>query len=407
MGDALRNNRRILAYVVVSNFLLYFGFRVWETTFNNFAVEVIGVGPAGIGWVQALREIPGLLAFLLGFLALYLSEMRIMAVSIIIMGAGLLLTGEATNVPFLLASTVVMSIGFHYFMPNSDAVLLMVTEKEHAPKTLGQMASLGSVASVAGTLLVLLFADAWGYRTLFVVVGAAIMVGGLALLPAHGPKDALPSGRRVVVRRKYWLYYTLSFLMGSRRHIFTTFAVFLLVRDHGINIQTTAILFLINNLVSVVTLRLVGRLIGKVGERVVLSIAFGVLIFVFLGYAFVSSLPVLFGLFVIDNIVYSGYLALPTYFQKIAVTREEITSNLAVEQTINHIAAVVIPVLGGTVWVRFGSQAPFLVGAIIVALSLVLAQAVRTPARSSDIPTATMPFSPVSETPGPVPPALP
>ncbi len=81
----------------------------------------------------------------------------------------------------------------------------------------------------------------------------------------------------------------------------------------------------------------------------------------------------------IDNTMFGFNLALVTYFQKIAVTPEEITSNLSVEQTINHIASIVVPVIGGTVWQLYGSQAPFLAGVGIVLVSLVLTQFIRTP----------------------------
>jgi predicted MFS family arabinose efflux permease len=380
MGDMLKNNRRILIYLVVSNFLLSFGFEFWRTMFNNFAVEQIGVGPANVGWIQALRELPGLMGFLLGFLALFLSEMRIMALSLILLGSGTLLTGQAEGLPFLLVSTLIMSFGFHFFYPTNMAVVLMATEKQHTPRVLGQLRSLGAIAAVTATGAVYLLAGTWGYRTLFLVIGGAVAVGGLLLLPMEEAKEGLPPRRRVVLRRRYWLYYTLSFLMGSRRHIFTTFAIFLLVREYGISVQTTATLFLVNSIVNVYALQLVGRLVGQLGERLMLSVAFSTLALVFLGYAYVTYLPLLFLLFVIDNIMFGFNLALATYFQKIAVTQEEITSNLSVEQTINHIAAIIVPVVGGTVWELFGLQAPFLVGVGIVLVSLVLVQAIRTPA---------------------------
>jgi predicted MFS family arabinose efflux permease len=389
MRDMLHNNRRILLYLVASNFLLNFGFVFWQTMFNNFAVEQIGVGPASVGLVQALRELPGLMGFLLGFVALLLSETRIMALSLILLGSGILMTGQSESVPFLLVSTLVMSFGFHFFYPTNNAVVLMAIEKQHAPRVLGQLRSLGAIAAVTATGAVYFLADSWGYRTLFLVIGGVVAVGGLLLLPVQEVKEGLPPRRRVVLRRQYWLYYTLSFLMGCRRHIFTTFAIFLLVREHGISVQTTATLFLINSLVNTYALQLVGRLVGQLGERLMLSFAFGTLVFVFLGYAYVTYLPVLFILFVIDNIMFGFNLALATYFQKIAVTPEEITSNLSVEQTINHIAAIVVPVVGGTVWELFGSQFPFLVGVGIVLVSLVLVQGIRTQAEPAIVTTPT------------------
>jgi len=379
MSEMLKENRRMLVYLIVSNFMLYFGFRVWQAMFNNFAVEEMGIGPGSIGWIQAVRELPGLLGFLAGVLALFLSEVRIMAFSVVLLGVGMFLTGQVSDVPFLLLSTLVMSFGFHFFYPSNNAIVLMAVKKEHAPKTLGRLSSLAAIAALAATGVVYLLAGPWGYRRLFMTVGGVVTAGGLLLLLLGGDKKGLPPRRRVVLRRRYWLYYTLSFLMGCRRHIFSTFAIFLLVRKYGISVQTTAMLFLLNSLINTYALQLVGKLVTRLGERRMLSIAFGTLLFVFLGYAYVTYLPLLFFLYVIDNIMFGFNLALTTYFQKIAVTPEEITSNLSVEQTINHIAAIVVPVIGGTVWELFGSQAPFLVGVGVVLASFVLTQLMRVP----------------------------
>jgi predicted MFS family arabinose efflux permease len=382
----LNGNRRMLTYLLVSNFILYFGFQVWQTMFNNYAVEVIGVGPAGIGLIQAVREIPGLLGFLLGVLVLYLSEVRIMAFSIVILGVGMILTGGANGLVLLMAATFIMSIGFHFFDGCSNAVVLMSESKRQTPRTLGIVGSLGSLAAVVASLVVFVLAKPMGYRWLYVAVGGIAIVGGLVLLPFRGAKEALPVGRKITLRRRYWLYYALAFLMGSRRHIFTTFAILLLVRNYGISVQTTAILYLVNSLVNIVTLRLAGTLVARLGERIVLTATFGLLAFVFLGYAYVTFLPVLFALFVLDNVLFGTSLALTTYFQKIAVTHEEITSNVSAQQTINHIAAVIIPIVGGTAWEMFGSQAPFLIGVVIVVASLMLTQFIRTGPQAGTAP---------------------
>ncbi len=371
------DTRRMMIYLVVSNFLLYFGFQVWQTLFNNFAVESVKIGPAEVGLVQAVREIPGLLGFLVGFLALYLSEVRIMALSIILMGVGIVATGYSTTLPVLLITTFVMSFGFHFFTPSTSAVVLMVARQSEAPRALGRLGSLGALAAVAATVVVYLLARPWGYQVLFAAVGLAVVIGGVALWPLGGRAGGLPMNRRVTLRRRYWLYYVLSFLLGSRRHIFSTFAIYLLVREYQISVQTTAMLFLVNSVINIVTLRWVGQLVSRFGERITLSVAFAALTLVFMGYAYIPSLPVLYVLFVLDNIFIGFNLGLTTYFQKIAMSPEEITSNVSVEQTINHIAAIVIPVVGGTVWAVYGSQAPFLFGALIVLAALVLTQFMR------------------------------
>lgn len=376
--NATSNTRRVMIYLVLSNFVLYFGFQVWQTLFNNFAVESVHIGPAEVGLVQAVREVPGLMGFLVGFVALYLSEVRIMALSIILMGLGMIWTGQSSTLSVLLSSTLMMSFGFHFFNPSNSAVVLMISKASEAPKALGRLGSLGSLASVAGTIVVYLLARPLGYPILFALVGAIVVIGGLVLLPLGRMGGGMPLNRRIVLRKRYWLYYTLSFLLGSRRHIFSTFAIYLLVREYGISVQTTAVLFLVNSVVNIMTLRWVGHLVSRYGERLMLSVAFAALAFVFLGYAYVKSLPALYVLFILDNIFIGFNLGLTTYFQKIAVSPEEITSNVSVEQTINHIAAIVIPVVGGTVWVALGSQAPFLFGAFIVVVAFIMAQFIRT-----------------------------
>jgi predicted MFS family arabinose efflux permease len=374
MGDIFRDNRRLFVFIILSNFLLNFGFQVWQTLFNNYAVDQLALGPAQIGIIQAVREIPGLLGFVIAFLALIMTEFRIMTVSIIVLGIGVALTGKTTGFTSLMVTTFVMSLGFHFFLPSNNSIVLMLMRKEDTPKTLGNLGSLGSLASVAGTGAVLLFAGRMGYSSMFISVGILVIIAGLLLLPYGKIKTNLPQGRKAQWRKRYWLYYTLSFLLGSRRHIFTTFAVLLLVEKFGVNVQTTALLFLVNGIINVLTLRWTGRLVGRIGERTSMTITFASLALIFLGYAYVNFLPLLFIFFILDNIFFGFNVSLSSYFQKIAVSKEEVTSNVSTQQAIEHMAAITVPLIGGTVWAVYGSQAPFLFGVVIVLVGLVLAQ---------------------------------
>jgi len=374
-----RTHKRTLIYLISSNLLLIFGFRIWQATFNNFAVETLHIGPEVIGGILSLRELPGLLTFLVGFLALVLSEVRIMAFSVMVLGIGLIITSQAGALPLLLVGTVVMSFGFHFFGPSQTGVILMQVSKERAPKFIGQLKSITTGGAILATGVVYFFTERIGYRNLFFTMGALVVVGGAVLLFMGKGGHGLPPKRRMVLRKKYWVFYGLAFLMGSRRHIFTTFAIFLLVSQFGISVKTTAILFLVNNLINIYVYQYIGKLVSRVGERLVLSVASIALIPVFLGYAYVGILPLLYALFVLDNLLFGVSLAVTTYLQKIADNQEEITSNLSLQTTINHISAVIVPVIGGTVWVVFGAQAPFLFGVAIVAVTLVLAQFMRVP----------------------------
>jgi predicted MFS family arabinose efflux permease len=112
------------------------------------------------------------------------------------------------------------------------------------------------------------------------------------------------------------------------------------------------------------------------------------LVGVFLGYAFVSYLPILFALFVLDHIFFGFNLAIDSYFQKIAHSPQEITSNVSMAQTINHVSALVVPVLGGILWEQVSPSAPFLAGVVVALISLVLVQFIRAEPVSQLAPQA-------------------
>ncbi len=382
--------KRLFWILAVANFLLYFGFNIWRAVFNNFAVEVLGVGADQIGLIQAVREVPGLLGFVLGFLVLLLSEMRVMGLSVLLLGVGLIVSGAADSLSVLMLGTIVMSVGFHFFYPSNSSLVLMGVGKDDAPKMLGRLGSVSAIAAVLAMVIVWIFVDGvqvgslnipgWGYRNLLFVMGGVVVAGSAVAIRngRRAAQDGPRKRRKVVFRRDYWLYYLLTFLMGSRRHIFSTFAIFMLVDIHGISVRQTATLLLINNLINSYTAAQLGSLVARFGERKVLTVNFLGLIGVFLGYAYIPYLPILYVLFVFDNIFFGFNVAVDSYFQKIAHTPEEITSNVSMAQTINHVSALVVPVVGGILWEQIAPSATFLAGTAIAIFSLIMVQFIRT-----------------------------
>lgn len=392
----MKDTKRLLHTLTLANFFLYFGFSIWQAIFNNFAVEEIGVSASQIGVIQSLREVPGLLGFVLGFLALWFSEMRILGLSVLLMGLGTVVSGWAEGLAILMLGTMVMSIGFHFFYPSNNSLVLMAAGKEETPKVLGRLQSVSAFAAVIGTLVIWAFVDglkvgslelpAWGYRTTLWVAGGVVLAGGVVAMRNGRRHGAQREKRKIVFRRDYWLYYLLTFMMGSRRHIFTTFAIFMLVQVYGISVRESALLFLVNNLVSTYAAAQLGKLVARFGERKVLTFNFVGLIGVFLGYAYVAYLPVLYALFVLDHVFFGFNLAIDSYFQKIAHSPQEITSNVSMAQTINHISALVVPVLGGILWEQIAPSATFLAGVAIAVVSLVLVQFIRIQPTSELVP---------------------
>ena len=358
--------------ITFSSMVVWIGFYTWRIMFNNFAVEVFGASPTEVGLIQAAREIPGLLAFGVGALALYFTESKIAAVSIVAVGLGLLLCGLSTSILVLGLATVLMSFGFHYFEPTNSSQLLMLSSFDQLGKAQGRLRSYESIAGFTGAGLVLLLTLFLDFRITFYIIGAAVTLIGLYLVAALPSNRGEKEKRKVRIKKKYRLYYTLSFLRGCRRHIFTTFAIFLLVKNHGLDITYIAMISLANNAVTIFTNRWMGRISDRAGEKTLLVGCSFILMFIFAGYAFVEFLPFLIVFYLLDNILFGSSIALKSYLSKIA-DPEDLTGCLSFGMTANHITAIVVPVAGGVAWSMFGYQVTFIAGAAIVLVDMLFA----------------------------------
>ncbi len=374
------------ATLTFSNITLYIGFLIWRIMFNNFAVETFNASATDIGIIQAVREIPGFLAFGVGALALRFSESKLAAASIVVMALGLILTGASPSLVILGAATFLMSLGFHYFEPSNSSQLLLLAKQGKYGNIQGRYLSFESMAGVAAGVLVLSLTFAFDYRIAFYILGGAICLIGLYLLIALPANRGIGELRRARPKKKYWLYYTLSFLRGCRRHIFTTFAIFLLVKNHGLSISIISIVFVANSFVTIFTHRLIGHISDRFGERVILVGSSLILVFIFTGYAYVSFMPLLIAFFLIDNALFGSSIALKSYLRKIA-SEEDLTGCLSFGMTMNHVTAIIIPVVGGLAWNLFGYQVTFIAGAVIVAVDMFFAMKIPTH-DISDIKTA-------------------
>ena len=369
-------SRRVLRTLMLSNFFMALGFNIWQAMFNNFAVEELGITAAQMGIIQSIREVPGLLGFAASFLALVFSELSLASISVVVMGLGLGLMSLSSDAPSLLAYTLVFSVGFHLFHPTSSAVALLSSKDAETPRLLGRLASIGAAAAVLATLLIFFAVEPLGFRSTLVIAGIITGAGGLVCLSTGHRALARPERQKVVFRSRYWVFYALTFLMGSRRHIFSTFAIYLLVHDFGLTTKVTAVLFLVTNLLTTYAANLQGKLVANLGERVTLSAYFALIFLICFGYAYLSWLPLLMVLFVADSILSHFGIAVNSYFRRIAPPAE-VTANMSMSQTINHIAALFVPAAGGMVWESLGSESTFLFGAAVALSCLVLTQWIR------------------------------
>ena len=350
-------------------------FSTWSALLNNFVVERAAFTGVEIGILQSLREVPGFLAFTTIFVLLIIKEQPFAVVALAILGVGVALAGFFPTAIGLYCTTVLMSTGFHYFEVVKQSLALQWLSKEQTPQVLGKLISVGAVTSLViyAVLWCLLEILALDYIWIFLLAGGLCCC--LAVLmwlafPRFTGKHEQEKG--LVLRKRYWLYYALTFFSGARRQIFVVFAAFLMVEKFGYSASQVALLFLINYAFNWLFAEKIGEVIGRIGERKALTIEYVGLIFVFTAYAFVQNPYIGAGLYVIDHMFFALSIAMSTYFQKIA-SPEDIASSAGVSFTINHIAAVVVPAALGLVWM-VSPAAVFLTGTGIAVCSLVLSR---------------------------------
>ncbi len=365
----------ILLYILAAGVPL--SFATWQALLNNFAIERAAFTGVEIGILQSLREIPGFMAFTVIFLLLILREQTFALISLALLGIGTAITGLFPSVIGLYCTTVLMSIGFHYFQTVQISLSLQWIDQRNAPEVLGRMIAVAAFASLVTYGLIYLTKTLLDLDYVWVYVaggGATVLVALFAWLAFPRIDGEHEQYKHLVLRRRYWLYYALTFMSGARRQIFIVFAAFMMVEKFGYSVEAVTLLFLINCVFNMAFATQIGRLVSRFGERTALTVEYIGLVVVFAAYAFVESPLIAAGLYILDHAFFAMAIALKTYFQKIADPRD-IAPTAGVAFTINHIAAVFLPVLLGFVWI-FSPESVFLAGAAMAFASLLLARLV-------------------------------
>ncbi len=387
-GDIMNPNsnpdiakRPIFRYLVFLTFAAATAQWGWTSLYTNFAVDVVHVTGQQTGIVHALREVPGLLSVGVILCLYVVTEHRLISLSVLCLGTGVLLTGFFPSFHGLIITAVIMSFGFHYYESTVQSLIMQYFNKIETPPVMGRIRS----ATAAGSLFIgiLVFVLSTGgiavgsfgvslfkpvpLQWLFCVAGGAAILGGVwGLFQKHDASGMPVQRRKMVLRKRYMLYYVLTLFSGARRHIFGTFSIFLLVSRFHFTVQEMLLFFIVNNTINWFLNPLIGRAINSLGEQKLLVFKYVVLAGIFWTYSTTDSRVLVAALYVVEQLFTNFSMAIRTFFQKIA-DPADIAPSAAVGQTINHISAVILPVAGGMLWM-IDWRIPFWIG-IAVAIS--------------------------------------
>jgi len=370
--------RRPIALLFCMALGMPIAFNTWSALLNNFVIEVAGFDGADIGLLHTVREIPGFLAVGVIAVLLLMREQVLGLVSLFMLGVATMVTAWFPSMGGILTITMLSSIGFHYYETVNQSLQLQWLPKDRAPQILGWLLAAGSAATLVAYGLIVMTWRAFdlSYDLVYLVSGgitAVIAVMCYLLYPQFEAPN--PQKKRLILRRRYWLYYALQFMAGARRQIFIVFAGFMMVEKFGFDVHEVTALFMINLVINMGLAPVFGWAVARFGERNTLVFEYSGLAIVFLAYGglywFGWGVLLASVLYVVDHMLFALALALKTYFQKIA-DPADIAPTAAVAFTINHIAAVGLPWALGLLWL-VSPTSVFVLAATMATTSLGLA----------------------------------
>jgi predicted MFS family arabinose efflux permease len=382
---------RELKFFASASLVMGAAYAIVDTTFNNFLNDRFTLSGFERSFLEAPRELPGLLVVFVTALLWFLCSRRLGGVAMLLGVGGALLIGFAsTSYTTMVLWLFIYSMGQHLFMPVATTIGMELAREGKTGQRLGQLNAIRNLAAVFGSLVVFVGFRFLGFSFHHTFILAAAMFAVAAVLMFSMKRQrAQHSKMYLKLHREYRLYYFLAVLFGSRKQIFVTFAPWVLVNILQQPTSILATLFLIGGIIGIMFQPLLGWTIDHLGERFVLASEAVLLIFVCAGYGFAIFLfsenmafLIICGCFLIDQMLLSVSMARSTYIKKIARQPDDIQPALTTSVTIDHIFSISIALVGGLIWNAFGFQYVFALGAAIAAVNFFAAMQVRIPRAS-------------------------
>ncbi|NLM21645.1 MAG: MFS transporter [Peptococcaceae bacterium] len=380
LGKIKTTERDFIFFLFVA-VLVGVGQSVDSATFNNFLKDQFGFIVTQRTLLELPRELPGLLVFIFTGLLFVLGDIRIAAIANIAAAIGMFLLGIIPNNIFIMLLVVfIYSSGQHLFMPYFNSISMSFAEEDKLGRRLGRLSAVMNISLVAASALLwtLFYFLHISYLVSF-SIGALAFLGAAIFLLFMNKQRVTPQTERFVIRKEYGLYYWLNVLYGARKQIFLTFAPWVLVDVFHQKVTTMTMLFFVVACLGIVVKPLLGYLIDKIGERIILTGEAVILFFLCLSYAFAEdlfprtvALVVVASCYVLDMSLDAVMMARATYAKKIALHEDDVSPTLSLGVSLDHVVSMIIPLVGGYIWVLAGPggyKYVFLGGALIALMN--------------------------------------
>jgi predicted MFS family arabinose efflux permease len=376
--------------LAIATFCVGFSMAAQQNIVSNYFEDDLGLRGPQFGYITAIREVPGFLLIFLTALFYRLSLPRLTFGALVVLSIGYAFFGWSNSFWSVAPWVVLSSIGYHTWLQTQSALGLTLAREEHSGRILGRMAAINQGGALVAMAVVLItFQQGWlSFDSTFVLCGAMALVAAIAIFSFPALRDGalqekVQQRERIVFRRDYRLYYLLSLLDGARQQIFFSFGLWVLIDQYGLTVPQISAVLLVTTAAAMILTPRIGRALDAYGERTLLFYVNIAFILALLGYALVTNSI----LATICYVVYTFIAPLApmgatVYLRKIAPSAD-LAPSLAMGLTMQHAAAIVVPVVTGFILNYVGYQIPFLVASGFAVVTLFVSRSLDPVAQKS------------------------
>ena len=376
--------------LLLSLLLSAIGYGLYKGVLDNYLAEVVHMGEMDRGITEFFRELPGLLLVLLLAVFYRFSAERMYKLGMVIMLAGMAMQAVISPQRALVVAAIfIYSLGEHIQLGMRSTLSLEYAKDNRGGQALGYMGSVYQIGNLAGYIAVIvalaIVAGRNIFKPVFIAAAAFMFLALCVALDLKGNSHTDENRRRFYFRRKFRKYYMLEVFYGARKQVFFTFGPYVLILFYGASTQVISILFAISAIACFALSPLVGRLIDKVGYKVVMIADTLILVIVCFFYGFAHHLFSMHTAFVIccvnyvlDSVISLASMASNVYVQDIADDVQEMRATISTGISVNHLITVLIALLGGWIWKTLGVETLFMLSAFLGLCNSIYAATIKT-----------------------------
>lgn len=386
--ETIKKRDRNLVLFLTANALMGVLAAVENTSFSSKLYD-LGFDILKRSIVEVPRELPGLFTVLLIALFFRMDSRKIAAISCMAAGVGIILFGFVPSDILLVIVTIIFfSTGQHLYIPVMGTLSMSFAEGNKIGRRLGQVQGLNTLVLIISCVLFYGLYNFFHvpYYVVFTIGGLAAITAGILFLRMKSGQTILQK-TRFVFKKQYSLYYLLAIVNGARRQLTFTFVPWVILNVFDKNVVTVTLLFMSVSTINVFFRPFMGRLVDRMGERFVLTVEAMTLFLVCVTLAGVKAVfatEVAFyiacGCYIIDQLLATANIARTTLAYRLVEDKSEVAGTLAMGTSMDHIMAVLMPVIAGYVWYINGATGyiyVFIGGAVISLINLIIATRIK------------------------------